>query len=275
MMIRSLRLMTITSILVCFVAASGEAQVTFDRVLNANREPQNWLTYSGSLTGQRYSPLTAITPANVKNLELVWVLQTRAPAEPTSKYESTSLVVDGVLYSVQPPNVIVAVDAATGRVFWTYAYNPSAAARACCGRVNRGLAILGHTLFMGTIDGNLVAVDARDGRLLWNTPIGKPEAGYSVTVAPLVVKDKVIACRRRVRHQRLFGRVRSCDREAGVEIQNRPGTRRTRQRDLGRRFLDAWQWLHLDDRFIRSGAEPDLLGRRQSRTGLERKCPYG
>jgi alcohol dehydrogenase (cytochrome c) len=96
------------------------------------------------------------------------------------------------MYSVQPPNVIVALDAATGRVFWTYAYNPSAAARACCGRVNRGLAILGHTLFMGTIDGNLVAVDARDGRLLWNTPIGRPEAGYSVTVAPLVVKDKVI-----------------------------------------------------------------------------------
>ena len=173
-------------------AAPAAAQVSFDRILKADQEPQNWLTYSGALNGQRYSPLTQITPDNAKNLQLEWVLQTRAPAEPTSKYESTSLVVDGVLYTVQPPNVIVAVDATNGRVFWQYAYNPSTAARACCGRVNRGLAMLGHTLFMGTIDGNLIAVDARDGRLLWMTPLGRPEAGYSVTVAPLVVKDKVI-----------------------------------------------------------------------------------
>ncbi len=96
------------------------------------------------------------------------------------------------MYTVQPPNVVVAVDAATGRIFWTYAYTPSAAARLCCGRVNRGLAILGNTLFMGTIDGNLVAIDARDGKPLWTTQVGRPEAGYSVTVAPLIVKDKVI-----------------------------------------------------------------------------------
>lgn len=169
------------------------AQVSFDRILSADREPQNWLTYSGSLNGQRYSTLSEITRSNVKNLQLQWVLQMRAPAEPTSKYEATSLVVDGVLYTVQPPNVLVAADAKSGRVFWTYAHTPAAAARLCCGRVNRGLAILGHRLFMGTIDGNLLAIDARDGRLLWTTAVGRPEAGYSVTVAPLVVKDKVIA----------------------------------------------------------------------------------
>jgi len=172
--------------------ASLRAQVSFDRILHAQQEPQNWLTYSGSLTGQRYSLLTQIKPANVKNLELQWVLQTRAPAEPTSKYEATSLVVDGVLYTVQPPNVVVALDAATGRIFWTYPYQPSAASRPCCGRINRGLAI-GNTLFMGAIDGNLVALDARDGHLIWSTQLGKPESGYSVTVAPLVVKNKVIA----------------------------------------------------------------------------------
>jgi alcohol dehydrogenase (cytochrome c) len=178
--------------MVCFGASSSSAQVTFDRLVRADREPSNWLTYSGSLNGQRYSLLTEITPQNAKNLQLEWVLQTRAPAEPTSKYEATALVVDGVFYSVQPPNVIIAADAVTGRVFWTYAYTPSPLARACCGRINRGLAILGHTLFMSTIDGNLVGVDARDGRLLWTTPVGKPEQGYSGTVAPLVVKDKVI-----------------------------------------------------------------------------------
>ena len=178
---------------VLVAAAPVGAQVSFERVLHADREPENWLTYSGTLNAQHYSLLTQITPQNVNNLELAWVLQTRAPAEPTSKYEATSLVVDGILYTVEPPNVVVALDAATGRIFWTYAYNPAASARLCCGRVNRGLAIRGHTLFMGTIDGNLIALDARTGRPIWTTPIGRPEAGYSVTVAPLVVHDKVIA----------------------------------------------------------------------------------
>jgi alcohol dehydrogenase (cytochrome c) len=169
------------------------AQVSFDRILHSALEPQNWLTYSGALNGQRYSLLSLINSSNVKTLELAWVLQARSPAEPTSKYEATSLVVNGVLYTVQPPNVVVALDAITGNVFWTYAYTPSQAARLCCGRVNRGLAILGNTLFMGTIDGNLVAIDARDGRVKWTTQLGKPEAGYSVTLAPLVVKNRVIA----------------------------------------------------------------------------------
>lgn len=173
--------------------ATLTAQTPFDRLVNAERDPANWLTYSGTLDGQRYSRLTQITPANAKDLELKWVLQTRAPAEPNSKYEATSLVSNGVLYTVQPPNVVVALDAANGKIFWTYAYNPASSARLCCGRINRGLAILGNTLFMGTIDGNLIALDARDGHTMWTTPVGRPEAGYSVTVAPLIVKDKVIA----------------------------------------------------------------------------------
>jgi len=175
-------------------AAVGlNAQIPYSRIEQAAREPQNWLTYSGRLDGQRYSTLTQITPANVKNLELKWVLQTHAPAEPNSKYEATSLVADGILYTVQPPNVVVALDAATGKIFWTYAHQPAAASRPCCGRINRGLAILGHTLFMGTIDGYLIALDARDGHLMWSNKLGRPEEGYSVTVAPLIVKDKVIA----------------------------------------------------------------------------------
>ena len=92
------------------------AQVTFDRILRADQEPQNWLTYSGSVLSQRHSPLTQITPDNVKNLELQWVFQARS----LEKYEATPLVVDGVMYTVQAPNDVVALDAATGRVFWTY-----------------------------------------------------------------------------------------------------------------------------------------------------------
>jgi alcohol dehydrogenase (cytochrome c) len=121
-------------------------------------------------------------------LELKWVFQ----AMSFEKFEATPLVVDGVLYTVQAPNDIVALDAATGRVFWTYNYTPSKAARPCCGRVNRGLAILGDTLVMGTIDSRLIAVDAKSGKPIWNIQIARPEAGYAITHAPLIVKDKVI-----------------------------------------------------------------------------------
>src|SRR3977135_4193252 len=111
------------------------AQVSFDRILNAAKEPQNWLTYSGNLLGQRYSPLTQIAPANVKNLELQWIFQARS----LEKFEATALVVDGVLYTVQAPNDVVALDAVTGRIFWVYQYIPSADARPCCGRITRAL----------------------------------------------------------------------------------------------------------------------------------------
>jgi alcohol dehydrogenase (cytochrome c) len=96
------------------------------------------------------------------------------------------------MYTVQAPNDIVALDAATGRVFWTYNYTPSALARPCCGRVNRGVAIAGDTLVMGTIDARLIAVDAKNGKPLWNKEIAKPGQGYAITHAPLVIKDRVI-----------------------------------------------------------------------------------
>jgi alcohol dehydrogenase (cytochrome c) len=169
-------------------AATLSAQVSFDRLLQAGDAPQDWLTYSGSYLSQRYSALGQITPDNVKNLEQKWVFQARS----LEKFEATALVVDGVMYTVQAPNDIVSMDAATGRIFWIYSYSPAPQARLCCGRVNRGLAILGDTLFMGTIDAHIVAVDAKNGQLLWNTKVASPEAGYAITHAPLVVKDKVI-----------------------------------------------------------------------------------
>ena len=82
-------------------AGAVAQQVTFDRLLHADREPQNWLCYSGTVFNQRYSPLTQITPANVKNLELQWVWQ----AKSLEKFEATALAVDGVLYTLQGPPV--------------------------------------------------------------------------------------------------------------------------------------------------------------------------
>src|SRR3982074_514311 len=152
------------------IAGSLSAQVTFDRLVNAPKEPQNWLTYSGNLMSQRYSPLDQVTPQNVKNLELKWLFQARS----LEKFEATPLVVDGVMYTVQAPNDIVALDPVTGRTFWVYSHRPSQLARLCGGRVNRGLAILGDTLFMGTIDGQLIAVDAKSGHLVWDVNLARP-----------------------------------------------------------------------------------------------------
>ncbi len=170
------------------VPCSLHAQVSSERLLHAADEPQNWLTYSGNYSSHRYSSLRQVGPANVKNLELQWVFQ----AQSLQKFEATPLVVDGVMYVTQAPNDVVALDAKTGRVFWIYHYNPAPASRLCCGIVNRGLAILGDSLFMATVDAHLVAIDARNGGPLWNTKLAEPEAGYSMTLAPLVVKDKVI-----------------------------------------------------------------------------------
>jgi alcohol dehydrogenase (cytochrome c) len=174
--------------ILCLVTGGLWGQVSFDRILAAGNEPQNWLTYSGSTLGQRYTTLTQITPQNIKNLELQWMFQARS----LEKFEATPLVVDGILYTVQAPNNVVALDAVTGRVFWTYPYVPAREARPCCGQVNRGLAILGDTLFMGTIDAHLIALDAKSGKPIWNVEVAKAAAGYALTHAPLVIKDKVI-----------------------------------------------------------------------------------
>ena len=131
-----------------------------DRLLNAAKEPQNWLTYSGGYFSQRYSALNQIDLANAKNLEQKWVYQGAV----AGGWQTTPLVVDGVMYITQRPNDVLAVDAKTGRVFWTYQHVPSPEARVCCGSNNRGLGILGETLFMATLDGQLIALDAKNGQ---------------------------------------------------------------------------------------------------------------
>ena len=164
------------------------AQVSSERLLRAAAEPQNWLTYSGSYLSQRYSQLKQVTAANVKDLEMKWVFQ----AQSLQSFSATPLVVDGVMYLTQAPNDVVALDAKTGRIFWTYHYAANAGRLCCRGLVNRGVAILGDTLFMATVDAHLVAIDAKNGRPLWNTKVAEATDNYGMTLAPLVIKDKVI-----------------------------------------------------------------------------------
>ncbi len=172
----------------CLLAAStpARAQVTVDQLLKPDAQPGNWLSYSRTYDNQRHSPLAQVNTRNVSKLQLQWVWQARS----LEKFEATPVVVNGVLYTVQAPNDVVALDAATGRIFWTYSHQP-APARTCCGRVNRGVAILGDTLFVGTVDAHLLAIDAKSGQLLWNTVVADAAAQFSITMPPMVVRDKV------------------------------------------------------------------------------------
>src|SRR5580698_4040379 len=166
------------------------SNVPFERILGANKEPQNWLSYSGSTMSQRHSALTQITPANAKDLTLKWVFQSHS----LDKHEVTPLVVDGVMYTIQSPNDVVALDAATGKTIWQYSHKPAEGTRnPCCGNLTRGVAILGDKLFLAALDAKMIALDAKTGKELWNTQIADYKQQYAMTVAPIVVKDKVIA----------------------------------------------------------------------------------
>ena len=147
--------------------SSSFSPVTWERLLNAADEPQNWLMYSGTLDSQRFSRLDQVHTNNVANLELKWAYQ----IPEIDRAETVPLVVDGVMFITEAPSNVVAVDAATGRPYWRYDHELPDDLRICCGRNNRGVAILGETLFMSTLDARLVGIDARTGNLLWNTEV--------------------------------------------------------------------------------------------------------
>jgi alcohol dehydrogenase (cytochrome c) len=170
----------------CLLAVSVAAQVTSERLLHADREPQNWLTYGGGYSSQRYSLLDQITRENVRKMTLKWVWRPRY----ADKMETTPLVVDGVLYTVQNSEV-VALDAITGRAFWTFRYPVPPESNAYL-MVVKGLALSDDRLFWATYDGHLIAIDAKNGKSIWNKTLVDWKKGQQFNVAPLVIKDRVI-----------------------------------------------------------------------------------
>lgn len=161
--------------------------ITYERLLKATQEPGNWLTYSGDYRSHHYSTLDQITADNVHRLRAKWIYQMHK-----SKVETTPIVVDGVMYVTRPPSDVIALDAETGRALWTFEYRLASRVYTCCGEVNRGLAILGRTLFLTTLDARLIALDADTGRVVWKKELADPGLNYTATGAPLAVKDKVI-----------------------------------------------------------------------------------
>src|SRR5436190_5954555 len=170
------------------LASNARAQVTPQRLLDSGKEPQNWLMYSGDYAGHRFSALDQINASNAAMLVPKWAYQTMAGG----KFETTPLVVDGILYGTGPDDRAFALDARTGRPIWQYQRNLPDNIRPCCGRVNRGFALLGDRLFMGTLDSHVLALDAKTGNILWDVPAVDYTKGYSFTLAPLVIKNLVL-----------------------------------------------------------------------------------
>lgn len=170
--------------------------VTYERILRARSEPQNWLTYYGAYDGQRYSSLDQINTENVKRLAPAWVFQFGSAgmyAGPsTYSFEAAPIVVDGVMYVSGWDGWVWALDAGTGQELWRYKHEVPYDTSLCCGNVNRGVAVARGRVFVVTLNAHLLALDAVTGTCLWDSTYGDVRAAESATLAPLVVKDMVI-----------------------------------------------------------------------------------
>jgi alcohol dehydrogenase (cytochrome c) len=182
-------LRTLAIVLLAVLCHAQTADVTAERLVLAQRDPAEWLTYWGDYHATRFRNLAQINDKNVAHLRLEWMFQTGAP----QAFETVPLVVHGVMYFTTGKGDIYAADARSGRQLWHYQYEIPKDAKYCCGTINRGLAVLGRRLFMLTPDTRLLAVDIRNGSLLWNVEVAPSTGGgYGGTEAPLVVKDKVV-----------------------------------------------------------------------------------
>jgi alcohol dehydrogenase (cytochrome c) len=159
-----------------------------DRAIrHAMNDGVSWPSYGRDYTNDRYSTLAQVDTTNVSRLKLAWDFHNGIVAG----YETSPIVVDGVMYISTPLNHVVALDAATGAKKWEYVHH-YATTIDCCGPINRGVAVYGGRVFMGTVDARLVALDATTGRKLWDVKVGDNELGYHITNAPVAVAGMVI-----------------------------------------------------------------------------------
>ena len=165
------------------------SHVSSDRLLAGRTDSSNWLTYSGDYDGHRHSALEQVDPTNVSDLETIWVKQMSSIE---GMVESSPIIVDGVMYVTDPTNILYALDAATGETYWEYDYGLDDAVQTVYGRLNRGVAVSGDRVYMGTLDAHLVALDASTGKVVWNIEVASWQDGYSITGAPLAVKDLIV-----------------------------------------------------------------------------------
>jgi alcohol dehydrogenase (cytochrome c) len=175
--------------LAALVSTAASSEVTYQRLLNADETPEDWLTYSGAYHSQRFSRLDQINKQNVAKLKPVWAYQLRRGG----LIEASPIVADGVMYITEPPSTVTALDVRTGRMLWTWTPEmPQNVWVPSLFPVNRGVAVLDDLVFVGTLDAQLAALDAKTGALRWIVRVADNTLGYGITSAPLVLKDRVI-----------------------------------------------------------------------------------
>ena len=170
--------------------AGSTGGVDFARIARSAGDGQDWLVHGRTYDGQRYSPLEQITPANANDLGLAWY----ADLDTNRGQEATPLVIDGMIYVSTAWSKVKAYDGRSGKLLWEY--DPEvpgkAAVKACCDVVNRGLGAWGDKLFVGTLDGRLIALDRKTGKPLWSATTVDPDKPYTITGAPIVIKGRII-----------------------------------------------------------------------------------
>src|SRR5262245_52675911 len=164
-------------------------EVTPETLLKAAGAAKIWLTYGKDYSNRRYTSSSQINASNVGSLVPRWVYQTGGPI---GSFQTTPVVVDGVMYVTTPFNHAMAVDARTGKQLWRYEHKLGGTQVFCCGPNNRGVAVADGRVFMATLDARLVALDQKTGKVVWSTQAADPSAGYGFTMAPLVYKGMVI-----------------------------------------------------------------------------------
>lgn len=162
--------------------------VTQSMLNNAIKDGKNWLHPNGSYEQTRHYPVAQINTSNVAKLRPAFVFQTGI----VESMETAPIVVDGVMFITTSYNHVYAINAVTGEQYWHFKHKIGPVSTYCCGPNNKGVAVSEGKLFMGTLDAKLVALDAKTGKLLWETEIADPELGYSETMAPTVVDGKVL-----------------------------------------------------------------------------------
>jgi alcohol dehydrogenase (cytochrome c) len=168
--------------------SSSLVPVTQAMLSASEGDGKHWLHPNGNYAQTRYYPASQINTGNVGKLKPAFVFQTAV----LESMETAPLVVNGVMFLTTSYNHVYAIDAVTGEEFWHYKHKMGAVTTFCCGPNNRGVAALDGKLFMGTLDAKLVALDAKSGKVLWETEIADPELGYSETMAPAAVDGKVL-----------------------------------------------------------------------------------
>ena len=164
------------------------APVTQDRLNAADKDQNDFLLTNGNYSQTRFYPAHQIGRNNVKNLHVAWIFQT----DVKESLETSPIIVDGVMYVTTSFSHVYALDAKTGQELWHYKHKMGPITTYCCGPNNRGVQVLNNTVYLATLDSKLVALNAKTGDVLWQTEIADPEQGYSETMAPTVVKDKVL-----------------------------------------------------------------------------------